>query len=141
MSRLLLGLILAASSFGSNGSPLAGSWKGDLDGLTAVRLRVKESKGQVSGSIVFYMIRKDEKGARIDGEANCELLQVAAQGKRMTFEVKHHVKHDSPEYGPNVKFVFEVSGENEGVLRKVSEGEDSVRLVREPSEQTSESRP
>jgi hypothetical protein len=49
----------------------------------------------------------------------------------MTFEVKHHVRHDSPEYGPNAKFVFEVSGENEGVLRRVSGGEDALRMVRE----------
>ncbi len=85
----------------------------------------------MSGSIVFYLIRKDEKGTRIDGEATCELLQVATEGKRMTFEVRHHVTHESPEYGPNVKFGFEVSGENEGALRRVSEGEDSLRMVPE----------
>jgi len=130
MHRTLLGLVIAVSSLGAAGSPFVGGWKGDLDGLTAIRLTVKD-QGKVSGSIVFYLIRKDEKGTRIDGEATCELLQVATEGKRMTFEVRHHVTHESPEYGPNVKFVLEVSGENEGDLRRVSEGEDSLRMVRE----------
>ena len=134
MDRALVALVLAVSSLGAAGSPFAGGWKGDLDGLTAIRLTVNEDQGKLFGSIVFYLIRKDEKGTRIDGEYTCDLLRVATKGKRMTFEVKHHVTHDSAEYGPNVKFVFEVSGENEGVLRKASEGEDSLRMVRERSE-------
>jgi hypothetical protein len=50
----------------------------------------------------------------------------------MTFEVRHHVSHDSPEYGPNVKFAFELAGDNkEGMLRNVPDGL-SVRMLREP---------
>jgi hypothetical protein len=131
MDRALVALVLAVSSLGAAGSPFAGRWKGDLDGLTAIRLTVNDDQDKASGSIVFYLIRKDEKGTRIDGEATCKLLQVVINGRSMTFEVKHHVRHDSPEYGPNAKFVFEVSGENEGVLRRVSDGNDSLRMVRE----------
>lgn len=49
----------------------------------------------------------------------------------MTFEVRHHVRHDSPEYGPNVKFVFEMTGVNAGTLRNVPDGL-SVRMLRQP---------
>ena len=48
----------------------------------------------------------------------------------MTFEVKHHLTHESPEYGPNAKFVFKLIGENEGVLRNSGDGL-SVRMIRE----------
>jgi hypothetical protein len=130
MKRALLTIVLAAGSLWA-GSPFAGRWQGKLEGLPGATLNVKEDQGKLSGSIVFYLIRKDDKGTRVDGEANCELLEVAAKGKHMTFEVKHHVTHDSPEYGPNVKFFFELAGDKEGVLRNVPDGL-SVRMLREP---------
>jgi hypothetical protein len=129
MERTLLAIVLAAGSLWA-GSPFAGRWMGEIDSLPGVTLTVKEDHSKLSGSIVFYLIRKDDKGARVDGEANCELLAVAADGKRMTFEVKHHVTHESPEYGPNAKFVFKLMGENEGVLRNTGDGL-SVRMIRE----------
>jgi hypothetical protein len=129
MKRTFLTTLLAAGSLWA-GSPFAGRWQGKLDGLPGATLTVKEDQRKLSGSIVFYLIRKDGKGARVDGEANCELLAVAADGKRMTFEVKHHVTHESPEYGPNAKFVFKLIGENEGVLRNTGDGL-SVRMIRE----------
>jgi len=129
MKRALLTIVLAAGSLWA-GSPFAGRWQGKLEGLPGATLTIKEGQGKLSGSIVFYLIRKDDKGTRVDGEANCELLAVATDGKQMAFEVKHHVTHESPEYGPNVKFVFELTGDNEGVLRKT--GDDlSVRMTRE----------
>ena len=131
MTREFLGIVMAAGLLWA-GSPFVGRWQGQLEGRPGVRLTVIEDHGKLSGSIIFYLIRKDDKGTRVDGEANCELLEVAATGKRMTFEVKHHVTHDSPEYGPNVKFVFELRGDEEGVLRNISDGGVSVRLLREP---------
>jgi hypothetical protein len=122
-------MLLAAGSLWA-ASPFAGRWQGKLDGLPGATLTVKEDQHKLSGSIVFYLIHKDDKGARVDGEANCELLAVAADRKRMTFEVKHHVTHESPEYGPNAKFVFKLMGENEGVLRNTGDGL-SVRMIRE----------
>jgi hypothetical protein len=122
-------MLLAAGSLWA-GSPFAGRWQGKLDGLPGATLTVKEDQGKLSGTIVFYLIRKDHKGARVDGEANCELLAVTADGKRMAFEVKHHMTHESAEYGPNAKFVFELMGENEGVLRNTGDGL-SVRMIRE----------
>jgi len=130
MERTLLAIMLAAGSLWA-GSEFAGRWEGKLDGLPGATLTVKQDKGKFSGSIIFYLVRKDEQGARVDGEANCELLHVAVQGKHMTFEVRHHVRHDSPEYGPNVKFVFELTGDGEGLLRNVPDGL-SVRMLREP---------
>lgn len=129
MKRTFLTMLLAAGSLWA-GSPFAGRWQGKVDGLPGATLTVKEDQRKLSGSIVFYLIRKDDKGARVDGEANCELLAVATEGRRMTFEVKHHVTHESPEYGPNAKFVFKLIGENEGVLRNTGDGL-SVRMIRE----------
>jgi hypothetical protein len=124
--HVLLGMALLG------GSPFAGRWEGKLEGLPGVTLTVKENQGKVAGSIIFYLIRKDVNGARVDGDAKCELLQATAKGKRLTFEVKHHVTHDSQIYGPNVKFMFNLTGENEGILTNASEEGPPVRMVREP---------
>src|SRR5260370_29349390 len=129
MKRTLLTIMLAAGSLWA-GSPFAGRWQGKLEGLPGATLTVKGDQGKLSGSIVFYLIRKDDKGIRVDGEANCELLAVATEGKSMAFEVKHHVTHESREYGPNVKFVFELTSENEGVLPKTPD-DLSMRMTRE----------
>jgi hypothetical protein len=129
MKLTLLTIMLAAGSLWA-GSPFAGRWQGKLEGLPGATLTVKEDQGKLSGSIVFYLIRKDDKGTRVDGEANCELLAVATEGKSMAFEVKHRVTHESREYGPNVKFVFELTSENEGVLRKTVD-DLSMRMTRE----------
>jgi hypothetical protein len=129
MKRALFAMVLAGGTLWA-GSPFAGHWQGKLDGLPAASLTVKEDHGQLAGSIIFYWIRKDAKGTRIDGDAKCELLQVATQGKRMTFEVQHHVRDGGLEYGPNAKFIFELKGANMAMLRNVSEGM-SMRMARE----------
>jgi hypothetical protein len=130
MERTLLTIVLAAGSLWA-GSPFAGRWQGQLDGLPGVTLTIKEDHGKLSGSIVFYLIVKDEKGAHVDSDYTADLLNVTAKGRRMTFEVRHHVKHGSPEYGPNVKFSFEATAEREGTMRKIDDGV-SVRMIREP---------
>jgi hypothetical protein len=121
--------VLAAGSLWA-GSPFAGRWMGEIEGLPGVRLTVQEDQGKLSGSIVFYLIVKDEKGTRVDGDYKADLLNITAKGRRMTFEVRHHVSHDSPEYGPNVKFSFEAATEREGTMRKIDDGL-TVQMIRE----------
>ena len=129
MKRSLLTIVLAAGSLWAS-SPLTGRWMGEIEGMPGVKLTIQDDQGKVSGSIVFYLIVKDEKGTHVDGDYTADLLNVTAKGRRMTFEVRHHVKHGSPEYGPNVRFTFEVIAEREGTMRKIDDGE-TVRMIRE----------
>jgi len=129
MKRALLTIVLAAGSLWA-GSPLTGRWMGEIEGMPGVRLTVQEDQGKVSGSIVFYLIVKDEKGTHVDGDYTADLLNVTAKGRRMTFEVRHHVSHGIPEYGPNVKFTFAATAEREGTMLKMDDGE-TVRMIRE----------
>jgi hypothetical protein len=121
--------VLAAGSLWAS-SPLTGRWMGEIDRMPGVKLTIQDDQGKVSGSIVFYLIVKDEKGTHVDGDYTANLLNVKAKGRRMTFEVRHHVKHGSPEYGPTVRCTFEVTAEREGTMRKIDDGE-TVRMIRE----------
>jgi len=129
MTRDFFVIMLAAGSLWA-GSPFAGRWMGEIEGLPGVRLTVQEDQVKLSGSIVFYLIVKDEKGTHVDGDYKADLLNVTAKGRRMTFEVRHHVSHGSPEYGPNVKLTFEPTTEREGTMRKIDDGL-TVRMIRE----------
>jgi len=129
MTREFLVIVLAAGSLWA-GSPFAGRWMGEIDGLPGIRLAVQEDQGKLSGSIVFYLIVKDEKGTRVDGDYKADLLNITAKGRRMTFEVRHHVSHGSAEYGPNVKFSFEAATEREATMRNIDDGL-TVRMIRE----------
>ena len=129
MKRALLTIVLAAGSLWA-GSPLTGRWMGEIDGLPGVRLTVQEDQGKISGSVIFYLIVKDEKGTHVDGDYTADLLNVTVKGRQMTFEVRHHVSHGSPEYGPNVKFTFGATEEREGTMRKMDDGQ-TVRMTRE----------
>jgi len=129
MKRALLTIVLAAGSLWA-GSPLTGRWMGEIEGMPGVRLTVQEDQGKVSGSVIFYLIVKDEKGTHVDSDYTADLLNVTAKGRQMTFEVRHHVSHGSPEYGPNVKFTFAATAEREGTMLKMDDGE-TVRMIRE----------
>ena len=129
MIREFFVIMLAAGSLWA-GSPFAGRWMGEIEGLPGVRLTVEEDQGKLSGSIVFYLIVKDEKGTHVDGDYTADLLNVTIKGRQMTFEVRHHVSHGSPEYGPNVKLTFEAATEREGTMRKIDDGL-TVHMIRE----------
>ena len=105
MTSELLVIVVAAGSLWA-GSPLAGRWMGEIDGLPGVRLTVQEDQDKLSGSIIFYLIVKDQKGSHVDSDYTADLLNVTAKGRQMTFEVRHHVKHGSPEYGPEREIHF-----------------------------------
>lgn len=127
MKNVFFAGLLAAGSLWA-GSPFAGRWQGKLAGLPGATLTVQERDGRLSGSITFYLIVKDEKGTRVDGKADCELLAVAAHGKEMTFEVRHHLRHGGPEYGPNAKVLFVLTGKNEANLRNLGEGDSTPSM-------------
>lgn len=44
------------------------------------------------------------------------LLSLKATDQALTFEVAHHKTHESPEFGPNVKFRMELAGLDGAVL-------------------------
>ena len=114
MLILLLALLAA--------SPFAGTWQGTMNDQPAVKLTLEDAPGgKVTGTIVFYFQQRGDDGKwRVveGGDAKGEILVPEVKGKVLTFEVRHHKSHGSAEYGPNKKFVVELTGPKEARFRE-----------------------
>lgn len=115
-------------------SPFDGTWEGQMNDLPGVTLIVADAGGgQIGGVVIFYFQKRGEDGQwHVAGKSTAPLLAVRSEGKVLTFEVQHHKSHDSPEFGPNVKFRVELTGASEAILHNVAEpAMGPVKLMRE----------
>ena len=114
-------------------SAFDGTWEGKMNDLPGVNLIVADAGGgQIGGVITFYFQTRGDGGKwQVRGKFLEPLLAAHMQDKALIFEVQHHKKHGSPEFGPNVTFRMGLTGENEAVLYNVSEPSSApVRLLR-----------
>lgn len=114
-------------------SPFAGTWEGKINDQPGVKLTLEDAAdGKVRGTIVFYFQKLGDDGkwhVVEGGDARAEILVPEAKGKVLTFEVRHHKSHGSSEYGPNKKFVFELTGPKEARFREPGGAEGSGLLL------------
>jgi hypothetical protein len=131
MSLRLLASLVALSIVATAASPFVGTWTGSVHDLPAVELAIDGGGGQIGGTIAFYfqMLGKDGKWHVAGDKYTQPLLALRVEGSILSFEVAHHKTHGSAELGPNKKFRFELTGENEGRLREA--GHDALALTRQ----------
>jgi hypothetical protein len=123
-------------------SSFAGTWEGKMNDLPGIGLRIDETGGKVSGTVVFYYQERSNTNEpwHVAGESPVPLLAPHAEGKTLAFEVQHHKCHGCAELGPNVKFRVELTGPNEARLWKLESEEQEknkelgpgLKLVRRP---------
>jgi biopolymer transport protein ExbD len=113
-----------------NGS-FAGTWKGTVNELPGIDLKIQQAGRNVSGDIVFYLQERQDVGTpwHVAGETASPLLDARLDGKALTFEVQHHRCHDCPELGPNVKFRLALTGLNKARLWNVTNAEAGAGLL------------
>lgn len=114
-------------------SVLDGTWEGKMNDLPGVDLIVADAGGgEIGGVVTFYFLtRKDGGKWQVRGKFLTPLLAAHMQDKALIFEVQHHKTHGSPEFGPNVRFRVELTGENQAMLYNVSEPSSApVKLLR-----------
>lgn len=119
------------------GAAFAGTWQGISNGLPSIDLKIENAESKLAGTAVFYLqTRKDESEPwRVASETTLPMLNPTVQGKNLMFDVPHHTCHGCTDYGPNVRFEMELTGQNEARLVRFSdsgEQRDSVKLVRRP---------
>jgi hypothetical protein len=121
MNRLIVALLTAILMAGAE-SLFTGKWDGKMNDLPGVDLIIRDAGGNVSGSIVFYFQSRGNDGKwHVGGKYTEPLLTPQTDGKVLTFEVRHHRFHGSPELGPNVKFRMELTGADDAVLQKLGD--------------------
>jgi hypothetical protein len=115
-------------------SAFDGTWEGKMNHLPGVTLIVADAGGgQIGGVVTFYFLTRPDRGGKwqLRGKFLAPLLDACLQDKALIFEVQHHKKHGSPEFGPNVIFRMELTGKNEAMLYNVSEPSTGpVKLLR-----------
>jgi hypothetical protein len=121
-------------------SPFAGTWEGKMNDLPGIDLKIDETGGKVSGTIVFYYQERSNTNEpwHVAGESPVPLLAPHVEGKTLTFEVQHHKCHECAELGPNVRFRMEITGPDKARLWKLEKEDTSedlgpgLKLVRRP---------
>jgi len=83
----LLGGALALFLNISAALPVEGTWEGSSKGLKAVTLTVHETKGELQGEAVFYVLRDDGGGLYIAGEDRRPMVGPRWDGKTLRFSV------------------------------------------------------
>ncbi len=124
MKRFLF-CILSLTMTAKAASPLAGTWQGDVNDQPAVEITIDEANGKISGLISFYFQMLENGKWRVKRKDSTPMLAPKLDSRHITFEVEHHVRHGSPELGPNKKYRVELTGSNSARLWEVGAGGDA----------------
>lgn len=83
-------LVMAAGSFAAESSGRSawiGVWNGELDGQPGVRLTLADDTGQLGGTVVFNLIKKENGQARVAGSDTHVLMHPHLEGSLLSFDV------------------------------------------------------
>jgi hypothetical protein len=100
-----------------------GVWGGDAGGLPCISLTITNETGNLSGAILFYLLRKDEGQPLTNTPGVPEpLINPRLDGKTLTFQVSHRRAHPPRTLNdPPVSFRMTLIGENKGAMNNLSE--------------------
>ena len=134
-TQILLATSLACVAAAAADSPIVGTWHGKLFGQPAVTLTLRDAGGNLSGSIVFYLLRNDGSGFKADANSArppTELVNPKFDGKTLTFEVSHRQAHPPSTLNDTepVKFEMELTGKDEAQLKRLNYGHDKPLIMR-----------
>jgi hypothetical protein len=122
-----VGLAFAADKY----SAVTGVWRAQMDGLPAFTMTISDEGGELTGAILFYLIRRDEGKAPRSSPGSPEpLFNLKFDGKALDFRVSHRRAHGPRTANdPPVNFRLTITGPNEGML--VREKGEGIRVLRD----------
>jgi hypothetical protein len=106
---------------------IVGVWRGVQGGeggeLPSITLTITNETGNLSGAILFYLLRKDEGKPMTSSPGIPEpLINPRFDGKILTFQVSHRRAHPPRTLNdPPVSFRLTLTGINKGAINNVSE--------------------
>jgi hypothetical protein len=113
-------------------TPILGVWRAQMGGLPFVTLTVTNEGGRLAGAVLFYLLRRDEKGTSSASPGIPEpLLNPTFDGKVLTFQMSHRRAHPPTTLtDPPVTFRLTLTGTNKGEFVNKNEDSPAIQLVR-----------
>jgi hypothetical protein len=130
MKKLVFACLMAGALIAAMQNPAAieGKWEGEVSGLKAITLTVHVTKGQIEGSVIFYVTRDDDgQGKRVVGQDERKMLETHWDGKTPRFSV------GAPDFdpgAPGARFTMTVTGDKKAELKRPGQDELTLALVR-----------
>ena len=117
--------------------PIAGTWRGKIYDLPGVILTVSDDEGKLSGTILFYFLRRNTEHDSWEVDTThsmaLPLLDPKFDGKILSFQVSHKEAHpprtlnDPPSF-----FQMRVTGKDEGELLNLTEKQSpAIKMARD----------
>jgi hypothetical protein len=139
--RCLVGIVVTFSQFAlfgqvapANGQAksIVGVWRAQMGGLPVVTLTITDEGSKLEGALLFYLLRRDDKGAAAASPGVPEpLLNPSFDGKVLTFQISHRRAHPPGSLGdPPVSLSLTLTGANSGSLVNKSEASPPLQLTR-----------
>jgi len=135
MKRILLlavGCVCLAFGAGDT-SAVAGVWHAQADGVPALDMTISDEGGELTGAIVFYLIRhNDGQPPRSSPGGPTPMFNMKFDGRALDFRVSHRRAHfPRTANDPPVSFRLKITGPDEGVLVREGDESTTLRMVRE----------
>jgi hypothetical protein len=132
--RLLLSFAFAFASavFGADASAITGVWRSQMDGVPALVMTFSDEGGELTGAILFYMIRRDpgQPVRSVPGHPE-PLFNLKFDGKVLDFKVSHRRSHGARTANdPPVPFRLKLTGPNEGLLIRDKDEHEALKVQR-----------
>jgi hypothetical protein len=114
-------------------SAVSGVWRAQMDGLPALVMTISDEGGDLTGAILFYLIRRDEGQPPQSAPGIPEpLFNLRFDGKALDFRVSHRRSHGARTANdPPVSFRLKIIGPNEAVLVRDGNESESIRVSRD----------
>jgi hypothetical protein len=131
---LLLAALPRGAAQRADNSSFVGDWNGEMYGVKAVTLDIREEKGELKGSVLFYLIRhNDGKPPRSSPGTPEPLIGPHFDGKALLFKVSHRNAHPPQTLNdPPVSFRLELLKPNLARLTREGGGDEpTCELTRE----------
>ena len=114
-------------------SSVAGVWHAQMDGVPALDMTISDEGGELTGAIVFYLIRhNDGQPPRSSPGGPTPMFNLKFDGKELDFRVSHRRAHPPRTANdPPVSFRLKITGPDEGVLVREGDESTALRMVRE----------
>jgi len=131
---LLLAIGCVSAALGADGnSAVAGVWRAQMEGLPALEMNISDEGGELTGAIVFYLMRHDDgQPPRSSPGGPTPMFNMKFNGRELEFRVSHRRAHPPRTANdPPVSFRLTITGPNEGVLVREGDETGAVRIVRD----------